>query len=68
MGCSNPVQPELENNLQNQISITHNLFNTILATMRIREEPERSWLSISRDIDLVDSQEEMRVHRGRRDF
>ena len=55
MGCSNPVQLELENNLQNQINIAHNLFNTILATMRNKEELERSWLAISRDIDLVDA-------------
>lgn len=55
MGCPNPVQPELENNLQNQINITQNLFNTILATVRTREELERSWLAISRDIDLANA-------------
>ena len=68
MGCSNPVQSELENNLQNQINIAHNLFNTILAIVPSREELERSWLAISRDIDLADAQEQMRVHRGGRDF
>ena len=57
MGCSNPVKPELENKLESQINITYNLFNTILATVRSREELEWSCLAISRDIDLVDSQE-----------
>ena len=68
MGCSNPVKPELENNLQNYINIAHNMFNTILATMWSIEELERSWLAISRDIDLAYAQEYMRVHRGGRDF
>ena len=68
MGCPNPVQPEQENNLQNHINITHNLFNTIVAIVRTREELERSWLAISRDIDLVDAQEQMTVHIGGRDF
>ena len=57
MGCSNPMQPKLENNLQNQINIAHNLFNTILAIMRNIEELEQSWLAISKDIDLADAQE-----------
>jgi hypothetical protein len=68
MGCPNPMQPELENDLQNHINISHNLFNTILATVRNREELERSWLAISRDIDLADAQEQRRMHRGGRDF
>ena len=68
MGCPNLVQPELENNLQSIINIAHNLFNTILATVRNREELERSWLAISRDINLADAQEQRRVHRGGRDF
>ena len=68
MGCSNPVQPELGNNLQNHINIIHNLFNTILATMRNKEELEQSWLAFSRDIDLADAQEQRRVHRGGRYF
>ena len=55
MGCPNPMQPELENNMQNQINIAHNLFKTILATVRNREELEWTWLVISRDIDLVDA-------------
>ena len=57
MGCSNPVQPGLENNLENQINISHSLFNVILAMVQSREELEWSWLAISRDIDLVDAQE-----------
>ena len=51
------MKPELENKLESQINITYNLFNTILATVRSREELEWSCLAISRDIDLVDSQE-----------
>ena len=62
------MQPELENDLQNHINISHNLFNTILATVRTREELEHSWLAISRDIDLADAQEKRRVQRGGRDF
>ena len=68
MGCPNLVQPELENNLQNQINIAHNLYNIIIAIVRTREELEWSWLAISRDIDLVDAQEQRREHRGGRDF
>ena len=56
MGCSNPVQPGLENNLENQVNIAHSLFNVILATVQSREELEWSWLVISKDIDLVDAQ------------
>ena len=67
-GMLHPVQPELESNLKNQINIAHNLFNTILAIVRTREELERSWLAISRVIDLADAQEQRRVHRGGRDF
>ena len=68
MGCSNPVQPGLENNLENQVNIAHSLFNVILATVQSREELEQSWLAISRDIDLADAQEQLRVHRGDRNF
>ena len=57
MGCSKPVQHRLENNLENQVNIAHSLFNVILATVQSREELERSWLAISREIDLVDAQE-----------
>ena len=68
MGCSNPVQLGLENNLENQVNITHSLFNVILDMMQSREELEQSWLAISRDIDLADAQEQLRVHRGDRNF
>ena len=49
------MQPGLENNLENQINITHNLFNMILDMVQSREELERSWLAISRVIDLDDA-------------
>lgn len=62
------MQPGLENNLENQINIAHNLFNTILATVQSKEELERSWLAISRDIDFANAQEHIRVHRGGRYF
>jgi len=68
MGCPNPVQPELEKDLQNKINIAHNLFNIILDTIRTREELEWSWLAISRDIELADSHEQCWEHRGGRDF
>ena len=57
MGCSNPVQPGLENNLENQVNIAHSLFNAILDTVQNREELEWSWLAISKDIVLADAQE-----------
>ena len=68
MGCSNPVQPALENNLENQVNIAHSLFNVILATVQNIEELEQSWLAISKDIDLADAQEQLRMHREDRDF
>ena len=52
-GCSNLVQPRLDNNLENQVNISHSLFNVILATVQSKEELEQSWLAISRDIDLA---------------
>ena len=68
MGCSNPVQPGLENNLENQVNIAHSLFNVILATVQSKEELEQSWIAISKDIDLVDAQEQLRMHRENRNF
>ena len=68
MGCSSPVQPGLENNLENQVNIAHSLFNVILATVQSREELELSWLAISKDIDLTNAQEQLRMHREERDF
>jgi hypothetical protein len=55
MGCSNVVQPRLDNNLENQVNIAHSLFNVILATLQNREELEQSWLAISKDIYLGDA-------------
>ena len=68
MGCSNLVQPGLDNNLENQVNIVHSLFNAILATVQNIEELEQSWLAISQDIDLVDAQEQLRMHREERNF
>ena len=34
MGCSNLVQPGLNNNLENQVNIAHSLFNVILAMVQ----------------------------------
>ena len=68
MGRSIHVQPGLENNLENQVSIAHSLFNVILATVQSREALEWSWLAISRDIDLADAQEQLRMHIEDRNF
>ena len=64
MGCPNLVQPGLNNSLENQINIAHSLFHVILAMVYNIEELERSWLAISQDIDLDDSQEQLRIHRN----
>ena len=40
MGCSNLVQPRLNNSLENQINISHSLLNVILATIHNRVELE----------------------------
>lgn len=42
MGCSNLVQPGLDNNLENQVNIVYSLFNVILATVENIEELEQS--------------------------
>ena len=55
MGPFNPVQPGLDNNLENQINLSHSLFNVILAMVQNKEELEKSSLAISKDIDLVDA-------------
>jgi hypothetical protein len=62
------MQPGLENNLKNQVDIPHSLFNVILATMQSREELERSWRAISKDIDLADAQEQLRMHKEEKNF
>lgn len=51
------MQHGLENNMENQINIAHNLCNTILATVQSIEELEWSLLAISRYIDSDDAQE-----------
>lgn len=66
MGCPNLVQPRLNNSLENQINISHSLFNVILAMVQNREELEPSWLAISQDINLIDAQEKLRIHRNER--
>ena len=68
MGCSNHVQHGLENNMENQVNITHRLFNVILAMVQSREELEWSWLAISRDIDLIDAYEQIRMHKEDMNF
>ena len=68
MGCPNLVQLGLNNSLENQVNISHSLFNVVLATTQNKEELERSWLAISQDIDLVDAQEQLRMHRDERNL
>lgn len=58
------VQPNLSQYLSNQISISNWLFNLTLDTAKTREELERSWFSISHDIDLVNAQEQERQSRN----
>ena len=68
MGCPNLVQPGLDNNLENQVNIVYSLFNVILATVENIQELEQSWLAISPNIDLVDAQEQLRMHREERNL
>jgi hypothetical protein len=51
------IQPNLAQRIKDQNNISHSLFNVILNIVKTREELERSWFSISNDIDLVDAQE-----------
>ena len=44
------TQPNIQPKLSNQIHITLNLFDSILKTANTREELERSWVAIERDI------------------
>ena len=44
------VQPNIEPELANQTHIASNLFDLILQTTNNREELERSWEAIERDI------------------
>ena len=68
MGCYNCIQPRLDNNLENEVNIAHSLFNVILAIVQNKEELEKSWLAISQDIELVDPQEQLRMHWEERNF
>lgn len=51
------TQPNLARGFSNQTSISTSLCNFMLDIANIREEIERSWLDISRDIDIVNPQE-----------
>ena len=50
-------QPNIEPGLQDQTSISLNLFNTILQTTTNRAELERSWVAIERDINIQEQWE-----------
>ena len=60
------VQPNIEPGLVNQTHIASNLFDLILWTANNREELERSWAAIERDI-VIQEQLEAR-QRQRRNF
>ena len=49
-------QPNIFPNFNNQNNISSGLFNLALETTNTREEIERSWAAISRDIEIVDEQ------------
>jgi hypothetical protein len=50
-------QPNIESGLQDQNNIALSLFNTILQTTTNRDELERSWATIERDISIQEKQE-----------
>ena len=54
------VQPNIEPGLSNQTHIASNLFDIILKTANNREELERSWAAIERDIA---TQEQLEARR-----
>ena len=58
------VQPNIEPGLANQTHIASNLFDIILQTANNREELERSWVAIERDI-VIQEQLEARRHQCR---
>lgn len=58
------VQTNLAQGLDNQINISHSLFNVILKIVKTREGFERSWFSISNDIYLADAEESERLGRN----
>ena len=53
-------QPNIEPDLLDQTYISLNLFDTILKTTTTREELERSWATIERDINI---QEQLEVRQ-----
>ena len=58
------VQPNIEPGLANQMHIASNLFDLILLMANNREELERSWVAIERDI-VIQEQLEARRHQRR---
>ena len=50
-----PTQPNLSHGFRNQISIFTSVFNFMLDTTKTREEIERPWFSISRDIEIANA-------------
>jgi hypothetical protein len=59
------VQPNIEPGLSNQMHIASNLFDIILQTANNREELERSWAAIERDIVTQEQLEaRRRQHRN----
>lgn len=58
------THPNLVHGFSNQINISTSLYNVMLDTMRTREEIERSWFSISRDIEIDYEQERERLNRN----
>jgi hypothetical protein len=60
------VQPNIEPGLANQTHIVSNLFDLILRTANNREELERSWAAIERDIAIQEQLEARQ--RQRRNF
>jgi hypothetical protein len=57
------VQPNIDPGLANQTHIASNLFNLILQTAHNREELERSWTAIERDITTREHLEARRRQR-----
>ncbi len=51
------TQPGLSFDLSNQLCISTGLFNFMLDITKTREEIERSWAVILRDMELADTQE-----------
>jgi hypothetical protein len=60
------VQPNIKPGLTNQTHIASNLFDLTLRTANNREELERSWAAIERDIVIQEQLEARR--RQRRNF